>query len=528
MGAMTKKKKAETGERKRPTVLIILDGFGLADPTLPGNAITPETAPHIFDYMKKYPWLPLEASGEAVGLFLGQEGNSEAGHMNIGAGRVVKQDLVYIADAIHDGTFFKNTAFHQALFHAKKYRTSVHIMGLLTDDNSAHAYPAHLYALLEYFRREKYDKVFLHLFTDGRDSSPHAASTFLHELRGHLLAHEKIATVMGRWYAMDRSKRWDRTKRAYDAMVVGKGCAANSAEEVIEQAYNRNETDEFICPTVIHERGKPVAVVKDNDVIFFINARSDRARQITKAFVQPDFETHNHGTFTRTHYPKNTRFVAMTDFGPDLSGILTAFPSPDIPNAIAAAIGDEYRQLYISEAEKYAHVTYFINGGFANPLNGEVRELVASSPVRSYVEKPEMHTPEVTEKILSHLRNNRFDFVCVNFPNADMVGHTGDVAATKKAIQVVDTSVYRVVEEILGRGGQAVVVADHGNAEKMINQKTGEVDTEHSTSLVPCIFIRKDAKKIKAKKGKLCDVAPTLLAMMDIPKPKDMTGKSLI
>ncbi len=512
----------------KPTLLIILDGFGLADPKSPGNAITPATAPNIFGYMKEYPHAELEASGEAVGLFKGQQGNSEAGHMNIGAGRVVKQDLVTIDDSIHDGTFFKNSAFKQALFHAKKYHTAVHIMGLLTDGNSAHAFPEHLYALLEFFRAEHQDKVFLHLFTDGRDSGTHEALQFLHELRGHLLAHEKIATIMGRFYGMDRNKVWERTKRAYEAIVFGHGHTAMSAEEAISQAYNRDETDEFIAPTVIVEKDKPVTTVEDNDVIFFTNARSDRARQITKAFVQPDFEKMNGGTFKRARVPKHIRFVAMTDFGPDLPGIFTAFPSPDIKNSLAAVIGDRYRQLYISETEKYAHVTYFINGGFAEPINGEDRELVKSPVVYSYVERPQMQTALIAKKILQYLKIDRYNFICVNFPNADMVGHTGSISAAKKAIRVLDQAVKKLVEATLAKHGQVMIVSDHGNAEMMVNEKTGEIDTEHSINLVPCIVIGSEMTKKRLPSGKLCDVAPTLLKMMGIPKPKEMTGKVLL
>jgi 2,3-bisphosphoglycerate-independent phosphoglycerate mutase len=511
-----------------PTAFIILDGFGLADPKNPGNAITPETAPHIFGYMKKYPWAALSASGEDVGLFPGQQGNSEAGHITIGAGRVVKQDLVQISETIHDGTFFKNHAFKEALFHAKKYKTAVHIFALLTDGNSAHNYPEHTYAILEYFRREGHKKVFLHLFTDGRDSSPHQASAFLHELRGHMLGEEKIATIMGRFYAMDRNKIWRRTKAAYDAMVAGVGCSAASAEEAIAEAYNRGETDEFICPTVLREGKRPVASIRDNDVIFFMNARSDRARQLTKVFVQPDFEKMNHGTFRRAKFPKNTRFVALTDFGPDLPGIFTAFPSPDVREALAKVIGERCRQLYISESEKYAHITYFINGGYADPVNGEKRELIRSPEIRSYTENPEMQAPLMAKKIVGYITADAYDFICVNFPNADMAGHTGDVAAGKQAVRCVDACVRDIVEAVLARNGRAVIVGDHGNAERMINEATGAGMTEHSNNPVPCIVIGRTVKRMRTKKGRLSDVAPTLLSLLDIEQPRAMTGVSLV
>lgn len=512
----------------RLTLLIILDGFGLASPKNPGNAITPKTAPNIFGYMRKYPSTTLIAHGKDVGLFKNQEGNSEAGHLNIGAGRVVEQDLVRISTAIADGTFFKNEAFDQALYHAKKYKSAVHVMGLLTNGQSAHAHPEHLYALLEYCRRNKHKEVYLHLFTDGRDSPPHSAVEHLRELRKHMKNGEKIATIMGRFYAMDRNKMWKRTKAAYDAIVCGKStCTAGSAEEAISQAYNRGETDEHLCPTVIIEHGKPVAKITDHDVIYFFNARSDRARQITKAFVQPAFTKENPGSFTRTHFPKDIRFVAMTDFGPDLTGVLTAFPSPELKGTLAEAIGNTYRQLYISETEKYAHVTYFINGGHALPLNGEDREVVKSQAVYSYADAPDMSCREIARRVIAYITKSRYDFICVNFPNADMVGHTGNFAAAKKSIRVLDTQVKKIVAAVLKKSGQVMIIADHGNAEAMIDSGTGEMMTEHTTNPVPCIIIRKDRDRMKLTTGRLADVAPSLLKLMNIRKPGEMKGRNL-
>jgi len=510
-----------------PTALIILDGFGLGDLKAAGNAITLKTAPNIFSYLKKYSHCTLKTYGRAAGLLPHQPGNSEAGHMNIGAGRIVNQDLVVISDAIDDGTFYKNPAFRQALFHVKKYKTTVHVMGLLTDGNSAHASPEHLYALLELFRRQKVSAVYIHLFTDGRDSLPHGASQFIKELQAHMLGNEKVATVMGRFYAMDRNKNWDRTQLAYDAMVLGKGKASNSVAEAVSEAYARGESDEFILPTVILEKGKPVATIKDNDAVFFFNARSDRARQITKAFAQEHFEKANAGSFKRKHVLKNTRFVAMTDFGPDLPSILTAFPSPDISNCLPKVIGEKYKQLYISETEKYAHVTYFINGGYADPLNGEDREMIKSANVHSYVEKPEMMSRELADKITNYFAAGKYNFICVNFPNADMVGHTGDLAAAKKAVMAMDVAVKRIVDQVLALKGQVLITADHGNADIMIDPEIMEVMTEHTKNPVPLIMIRPHKKKVKMKNGILADVAPTLLKMMDIVPPSDMTGKSL-
>ncbi len=523
----TKGKQQSTQHMHAPTALIILDGFGLAPEDREGNAITSHTAPHIFGYLKKYPWSKLKTYGEHVGLFSGQIGNSEAGHLNIGAGRIVKQDLVSISDTIHDGTFFKNEAFRQALFHTKKYNSAVHLMGLLTDENSAHSYPEHVYALLELCRREGIDKVYLHLFTDGRDSGPHAASTFLHQLRGHMLHTEKIATIMGRLYGMDRNKIWDRTQAAYEAMTLGRGHQVKNAEEAIEQAYNRGETDEFISPSVIvDDYGKPVGTIEDTDVIIFFNARSDRARQITKAFVQDDFNQKNPRSFRRTKVPKNIRFVALTDFGPDLEKILTAFPSPDVYNTLPLTLA-HMTQLYIAESEKYAHVTYFINGGYSDPVNGEDRMKIESTTVAHHDTKPEMAAGKITNTVIKLIKKQAYDFYCINFANADMVGHTGNFKAAKIAVSVVDDCVEKIVEEVLSRDGQVLIVADHGNAEEMKNIETGEVDTEHSLNPVPCILIRNSTKGIRLKDGILADVAPTIIKMVGGTQPKDMTGKSL-
>ena len=522
--------KNQEGRPIRPTLLIILDGFGLSHQKNQGNAITAATAPHIFGYMDEYSSTTLIAHGKDVGLFPNQEGNSEAGHLNIGAGRLVKQDLVRISDAIADGTFFKNESFDQALFHAEKYHSAVHVMGILTNGQSAHAHNEHLYALLKYFDKKNFSRVFLHIFTDGRDSPPHSAVGYLRELCSQKPRCKiTIASVTGRFYAMDRNKIWERTELAYNAIVMGKAkYTARFAEEAVGNAYNRGETDEYISPTVIvDDNNKPVAPIQDHDVIYFFNARSDRARQLTKALIQKNFQKENQGAFKRKKWPKNIRLVAMTDFGPDLPGVFTAFPSPDEPNCLAKAIGDQYRQLYISETEKYAHMTYFINGGYAEPINGEVRELIKSHKKYSYADEPQMNGKEVIERILGHLDNDDYNFVAVNFPNADMVGHTGNVEAAKKAVSYLDDDVKKLVDAFLKKDGLIMITADHGNAEKMIDPETGEVFTEHTTSPVPLIVISRDEKKIKLKKGRLADVAPTLLKLMGVKKPKEMTGKTL-
>ena len=327
---------------------------------------------------------------------------------------------------------------------------------------------------------------------------------------------------------MDRNKIWARTEVAYKTLVEGKGkYEATSAEDAIAAGYSRDETDEYISPTVLTQNEKPIATVQDDDAIIFFNARSDRARQITKAFVQDNFQKLNPGAFNRLQRPKNLVFVAMTDFGPDLPGILTAFPSPDIPNCLAKAIGENREQLYISETEKYAHVTYFINGGYPEPINGEVRELVESSGHYSYAEHPQMMTKKVVAKIIKYLEQKKFGFICVNLPNADMVGHTGDLAAAKKGVAELDTQVARLVEVVQKLNGQIIITADHGNAEEMIDTKTGKAMTQHTTNPVPCIVIGSDKKQIK-KTGTLADIAPTVLELMGIDVPKEMTGGSLV
>ena len=496
--------------------------------------MTPKTAPNYFRWLKKYPHTQLEASGLSVGLFKGQEGNSEAGHLNIGAGRVVKQDALYVSEAIKDGRFFKNTAMHEALHHVKKYKTSVHIMGLLSNRNSAHSCPEHLYALLDLMYSEGISRVYLHLFTDGRDSGQHDAEMHLKKLLPHFHGTEKIATVMGRLFAMDRNKNWHRTKMAYEALVLGKGRKAKSVEEALAQAYNRGESDEFIAPTVIMDGHKPIATIKNNDAIFFFNLRSDRARQITKSFVQPQFEIENPESFTRTRKLKNTRFVALTDFGPDLPHLLTAFPSRDVPNSLVMTLCPR-RQLYVAESEKFAHVTYFLNGGYAQHFCDERWVKIASDRVKDFEVDPEMKAAGIAAYVEKAIKSAEYDFVAINFANADMVGHTGNFKATEQALAATDVALARVVAATLALRGSVVITADHGNAEEMLDPVTGAIDTEHSTNPVPFIIIAPPAR-LKAwrisphkqlHKGKLADVAPTILKMMEIAKPKEMTGRPL-
>ncbi|MBI2444194.1 MAG: 2,3-bisphosphoglycerate-independent phosphoglycerate mutase [Candidatus Magasanikbacteria bacterium] len=521
-------------KKTSPTLLVILDGWGYADPKIPGNAITPKTAPHYFSWFKKFPHTLLAASGEAVGLFPGQDGNSEAGHLNLGAGRVVKQDARYISDAIADGTFFKNQAFQQAIFHVRKYQTAAHVLGLLSNHNSAHSCPEHLLALLELFRREQVARVYLHLFTDGRDSGPHDAAVHLQKLTSKFRGAERIATVMGRFYAMDRNKNWDRIRLAYEAMVLGRGRQAPGAEAAVAEAYNCGESDEFISPTVIRVGNNPVATIRDNDAIFFFNLRSDRARELTKVFVQPDFEAITPGGFRREQFPRHTRFVAMTDFGPDLPGVFTAFPSRDIAHGLVAALATR-PQLYVAESEKFAHITYFFNGGYARHLGGEQWMKIASDGTKHWQTAPAMKAHPVAEAVLKAIREGKTDFIAVNFANADMLGHTGNLAAARQAISILDRELNRLVKAVLKVDGRAMITADHGNAEELINGETKEVDTEHSANPVPCLLVASAARLRrwqlkggqKLRPGKLADVAPTILKMMSVPRPRAMAGRPL-
>jgi 2,3-bisphosphoglycerate-independent phosphoglycerate mutase len=515
-----------------PLVLAILDGFGVADDS-PGNAITQARTPIIDELVINFPHTTLNASGKAVGLPHDQRGNSEAGHMNLGAGRVVAQDSLYITEAIQDGSFFKNPAFLAAINYAHQHNGKVHLVGMLTGLQSPHADPDHLGALCEMLARHKFKRVFLHLFTDGRDTPRFAAIGLLKLLRERFKNGEQIATVMGRFYGMDRKKKWDRTQAAYEAMVKGAGHKVPSADEAIMQGYNRGESDEYIKPSVmVDSQGAPIATVADGDSIILFNLRSDRARQLTKAFVQTDFNALNPNSFVRTPVLKHLRFVAMTDFGPDLGDVLTAFPSRDVEGALPQTLGTSVRQLYVAEAEKFAHVTYFFNGGYANPVAGERRVLIPSPDVVSYDQTPEMGAPGVTKVVVQALTNKSADFICFNFSNPDMVGHTGNLLATIKAIQVVDECLGKIWAAVQAAGGTLVITADHGNAECKINADTGEVYTEHTAAPVPLIIASKNTGvcstlgKLKSG-GELADVAPTILQLLGLPQPAVMTGKSL-
>ncbi len=523
----------KTAHARKPVVLLIMDGWGIA-PKSEANGIELAKKPIFDNLWETYGHTQLAAAGPEVGLPSGQAGNSEAGHMNIGAGRVVDQDSVQISKSINTGQFFKNAAFTAALKHVTEHQSDLHIMGMLSNGHSAHSDPDHLLALLSWARLKKIKNVYLHLFTDGRDSLPRSALKTMEALMRSLKNNESkdkktrsgewIATVTGRFYAMDRKKDWSRTGAAYHAMVSAEGMQARSPQEAITQSYNRNETDEFIPPYVIVRGGKPIATIKDNDAVIFFNLRSDRARQLAKPFVQKEFNTLNPGGFKRKKVLKNLLFVAMTDFGPDLDSVITAFPSEDLTGTLPMVLHG-HKQLYIAEKEKYAHVTYFINGGYADPVAGEDRVMIDSPSVARYDTLPEMSTEKITNRVLQEL--DHYDFIAINFAIPDMVAHTGNIAACITSVEAVDKNLGRLVDAVLQRDGALVVTADHGNAEKMLDLETKEMYTEHTTNPVPFIVVERRASKRRLSAGRLADVAPTVLALLDVKQPKEMTGTCL-
>ncbi|MFA6098597.1 MAG: 2,3-bisphosphoglycerate-independent phosphoglycerate mutase [Patescibacteria group bacterium] len=508
-------------KKTNPFVLVILDGWGITKETR-GNAVALGNTPVIDTLMDNYPHSLLGASGKDVGLPPGQDGNSEAGHLNIGAGRIVEQESVIISRSINEGTFFRNPAFLAAIHHVKKNNSTLHLMGLITDQQSAHADPDHLLALLTFARLKNVHKVCLHLFTDGRDSYQFLAIKLLNKLKKILVNSEKIGTIIGRYYAMDRIKEWARTKMAYEALVMGKGHQARDAQEAVLQAYNRHENDEYIMPTVINSDGQANGRICDNDTVIFFNLRSDRVRELTKALVQPDFIG-----FKRDKVLKNLLMVTLTDFGPDLPGVLPAYPARVLHDTLPAAL-QGLRQLYISETEKFAHVTYFINGGHDHTIAGESRIMVKSPTIPSYKDKPEMSADQLTDIIVKSIEQDKYDFILVNYPNPDMIGHTGDLAAGIKAVQKVDYCVGRLQNIIGKKDGTMIVIADHGNIEEMIDLETGQVDTSHSANPVPFIIFNKHISRDEAvKKGVLSDIAPTIIHMMGRKKPREMGNKIL-
>lgn len=509
--------------KNTPLVLIVLDGWGL-NPHAEGNAIAQANTPNMKSFVAGYPHSRLVSCGEAVGLPEGQMGNSEVGHLNIGAGRVVYQELTRITRDIRVGDFYKNEVLLNAVDYAKRNNAALHLIGLLSD-GGVHSHISHLFALLDLAARENLRNVFVHAFLDGRDVPPVNAKEYFEPLRKKLaeMGFGAVATVMGRYYAMDRDQHWERIERAYNAMTFGEGIYAPDPMEAVDLGYSRGENDEFIQPTVIvRETGEPVAKISSNDAVVFFNFRPDRAREITRAFVDKEFS----GFARRTGHPV-VQFTCMTQYDVTIEAP-AAFTPQTLHNTLGEVLSKNgISQLRLAETEKYAHVTFFFNGGVEKPNPGEERVLIPSPRVATYDQKPEMSAFEVTETFLKQLASGKFQVIIMNYANADMVGHTGDISAAKRAVEAVDSCLGRLVHAVLERGGTALITADHGNADQM-KDACGLTCTSHSTNPVPFILIRGDTGGVALRNGSLQDIAPTVLELLGLPKPAEMTGESLI
>ncbi len=509
---------------KRPTVLMILDGYGLNEKT-EGNAVALAKTPMMDKLKREYPYVQGNASGLFVGLPDGQMGNSEVGHLNMGAGRIVYQELTRITKSIQDGDFFENEELLAAVSNCKEHQSSLHLFGLLSD-GGVHSHIEHLIALLELAKRNGLEKVYFHAFLDGRDTAPTSGLGFLETVSEKMssLGVGKIATVSGRYYAMDRDNRWDRVQKAYAALVYGEGIPADSALEAVEASYAKDVTDEFVVPTVVLENGVPVATIKDNDSVIFFNFRPDRAREITRAFCMDDFNS-----FERRGGRVKTTYVCFTDYDPQIPNKKVAFHKVSITNTLGEYLAANGKtQVRIAETEKYAHVTFFFNGGVEAPNPGEDRVLVPSPKVATYDLQPEMSAYQVKDKLVEAICGGKYDVVIINFANPDMVGHTGVLEAAIKAIEAVDECVGKVYEALLSVDGQMFICADHGNAEQLIDYQNREPFTAHTTNPVPFILVNYDTEYTLRDGGCLADIAPTMLEMMGMEQPKEMTGKSLL
>jgi 2,3-bisphosphoglycerate-independent phosphoglycerate mutase len=509
---------------KKPLALIILDGWGITEKS-EGNAIAAADTPNYDRLLANYPHSALGASGEGVGLPDGQMGNSEVGHLNIGAGRIVYQELTRISKAISEKTFFENEVLLAAMAHARSNGAALHLAGLLSD-GGVHSHNTHLYALLEMAKEQGVDKVYVHALLDGRDVPPANAREYIEDLEKRFIeiGVGVIATVMGRYYAMDRDKRWDRVERAYNAMVFGEGLKATLASGAVAQSYEKGETDEFVQPTVIIDKsGAPVATVKDGDAMIFYNFRPDRAREITRAFVDDDFD----GFTRKPGFPK-IHYVCMTQYDKTIEAPV-AFKPQVLTNTLGEVLSKNgLQQLRIAETEKYAHVTFFFNGGVEPPNPGEDRQLIPSPRVATYDLKPEMSAYEVTDAVLEEINRHKYDVIILNYANPDMVGHTGVMEAAVKAVAVIDECLGRVVDAVLAKDGRVLVTADHGNAEQMVDPDDGQPYTAHTTNPVPLIYIDKANQTASLEAGRLEDIAPTMLMLLGIDQPAEMTGRNLI
>ena len=508
---------------KKPTVLMILDGYGLNDKT-EANAVAEANTPVMDGLMKDYPFVKGYASGLSVGLPDGQMGNSEVGHLNMGAGRIVYQDLTKITKMIQDGDFFENSELLKACKNAKDNNSALHLYGLLSD-GGVHSHISHLYGLLELAKKEGLDKVYIHCFLDGRDTPPASGKGYVEELEEKMkeIGVGKVASVMGRYYVMDRDNRWDRVELAYKAMVKGEGLAVDSAVEAVANSYADDKTDEFVLPTLVMENGAPVATIKDGDSIIFFNFRPDRAREITRCFCAEDFDGFDRGDRVKTTY------VCFTEYDVTIPNKSIAFPKTEITNTLGEFLAAKgLKQARIAETEKYAHVTFFFNGGVEEPNEGEERILVKSPKVATYDLQPEMSAFTVCDKLCEAIRSDKYDVIIINFANPDMVGHTGVEAAAIKAVEAVDACVGKAVEAIKEVDGQMFICADHGNAEQLLDYETKAPFTAHTTNPVPFILVNADPKYKLREDGVLADIAPTLIELMGLEKPQEMTGTSLL
>ncbi len=504
---------------KKPTVLMILDGYGISNET-EGNAIAQAKTPVMDGILKKYPHVKGEASGMAVGLPDGQMGNSEVGHTNMGAGRIVYQMLVKITKDIKDGTFFENKALVKAMENCKEKDSSLHLMGLLSP-GGVHSHMEHLYGLLEMAKRNGLSKVYVHAYLDGRDVPPSSAAEYMEEAVAKIkeIGVGSVATISGRFYAMDRDNAWDREEKAYAALVYGEGVEETDAVQAIKNSYANDVTDEFMLPTVVDKNG----MIKENDSVIFFNFRPDRARQLTRAFVDADFT----GFERRNGYFPLT-FVCMAQYDAEMPNVLVAYPPEELKMTFGEYLSKNGKtQLRLAETQKYAHVTFFFNGGEEKQFEGEERILVDSPKVATFDEKPEMSAYEVCDNLVEAIKSDKYDVIIVNFANPDMVGHTGIIEAAIKAIEAVDECVGKALGAVLEVDGQMFICADHGNAEKLIDEDSSPF-TAHTTNPVPFIVVNYDDNAVLREGGCLADIVPTLIEMMGMEQPAEMTGKSLL
>lgn len=507
---------------KNIVALLILDGWGIGE-DYPGNAITNANTENYNRLIKDYPSTELSASGKDVGLPEGQMGNSEVGHLNMGAGRVVYQELTRITKSIADEEFFENKEFLDAIENCRKNNSSLHLMGLVSD-GGVHSHNDHLYALLKLAKKENFKDVYIHCFLDGRDTPPECGDMLLKELENKIeeIGVGKIATIMGRYYSMDRDQRWDRVEKAYNALVLGEGEYVLDCDECILRTYAKKITDEFVLPAVIvDENDKPVGTMKDDDSIIFFNFRPDRARELTRALMDDDFDS-----FDRKK-KIDTYFVSMTMYDSTIEGVKVAFKPQKYKNTLGEYLSKQGKdQLRIAETEKYAHVTFFFNGGEETPNENEERVLIPSPRVATYDLEPGMSAVKIKNEAIERIESGKYDVMILNFANPDMVGHTGKIEPTIEGVEIVDKCLGELEEAILDAGGKALITADHGNAERMLDKDTLGKVTAHSTNRVPCIIIGEE--DIEVEPGKLGDVAPTLLDMMNLEIPEEMKGNSLI